>query len=89
LDGVDIDYVYHYDRPQALKFLKNVMQGLRKKLPTKLVIMSPEDSVVVPSSPFYNTLKEIAPSLDFLMVHHYNGITRPVKHGVKGTMPKE
>ncbi len=85
VDGVDIDYEYYYDDGQngsgfsrgseAQKFLKDVTLGLREKLPRgSEVTHAPMDTDLVPGKGYYNVLKEVAPSVDFLMPQYYNGV---------------
>ena len=42
------------------------------------------DSDLLPSSPYYQILKDQRANLNFLMPQFYNGITRPVVDGVAG-----
>eukprot|EP00656_Telonema_subtile_P038515 TRINITY_DN434_c0_g1_i1.p1 TRINITY_DN434_c0_g1~~TRINITY_DN434_c0_g1_i1.p1 ORF type:complete len:890 (-),score=196.15 TRINITY_DN434_c0_g1_i1:81-2750(-) len=94
LDGVDIDYEYFYEdspanRPawnkgaQAVSFLRQVTTGLRSALPAgSIVTHAPMDSDLQQGKAYYNVLKEVAGSMDFLMPQYYNGITRPASVGV-------
>jgi len=88
IDGVDIDYEYYYDDGQngsgfnqgaaAQFFLTEVTQGLRQSLPQGAEIThAPMDSDMVPGKGYYNVIKNVASSLDFLMPQYYNGITFP------------
>jgi hypothetical protein len=88
IDGVDIDYEYYYEDGQnesnfgkgaeAQKFLKDVTVGLRTNLPEGAeVTHAPMDSDMVPGKGYYNVLREVADSLDFLMPQYYNGIVNP------------
>ena len=87
LDGVDIDYEYFYDDNQngsgftrgteAKIFLRDVTLGLRDSLPSSSEIThAPMEPDVVPGKGYYNVLKEVAHSLDFLMPQYYNGFVR-------------
>jgi len=88
VDGVDIDYEYYYEDGQnnsgfkkgaeAQKFLTDVTLGLRQSLPEGAELThAPMDSDMVPGKGYYNVIKNVADSLDFLMPQYYNGITRP------------
>ena len=85
LDGVDIDYEYFYDDnsgftkgAQARKFLEDVTLGLRNSMPAGAELThAPMEPDVVPGKGYYNVLKKVASSLDFLMPQYYNGYIRP------------
>jgi hypothetical protein len=96
LDGVDLDYEYYYDDnqnnsgfskgTQAKKFLKDVTVGLREKLPSTAEIShAPMDVDLQPGKGYYQVLKEVASSVDFLNPQYYNGITYPGVDGIDGT----
>ena len=96
LDGVDIDYEYFYEDnqngsgfskgSQAVNFLTQVTSGLRTKLPVgSIVTHAPMDSDLVQGSAYYDLLRGLSSSLDFLMPQYYNGVTRPVSDGLTGT----
>ena len=87
LDGVDIDYEYFYDDNQngsgfargaeAKTFLRDVTLGLRDSLPSDSEIThAPMGTDVVPGKGYFDVLKEVAGSLDFLMPQYYNGYVR-------------
>ncbi|OEU11859.1 glycoside hydrolase, partial [Fragilariopsis cylindrus CCMP1102] len=87
LDGVDIDYEYfHEDNQngsgftrgaQAQKFLKDVTVGLRNSMPAGSELThAPMEPDMVPGKAYFNILKEVASSLDFLMPQYYNGYVR-------------
>jgi chitinase len=88
LDGVDIDYEYFYENDQngsgftrgdeAQTFLKDVTLGLRATLPDKELTHAPMEPDIVPGTGYYDVLKEVADSLDFLMPQYYNGFVRPL-----------
>jgi len=88
LDGVDIDYEYFYENGQkgsgftngaaAQIFLKDLTLELRQKLPEGAELThAPMDSDMVQGSRYYEILKEVAHTLDFLMPQYYNGIVNP------------
>ncbi|KAJ9463162.1 hypothetical protein DIPPA_30791 [Diplonema papillatum] len=86
-DGVDIDYEYYYENnqggssfskgAQAQYFLKEVTKGLKAAMPSKEISHAPMDADMVPGKAYFSVLKDVASSLDFIMVQYYNGITRP------------
>jgi len=85
-DGIDIDYEYFYTSAQAQNFLKTVTTGLRSVLPPgSIVTHAPMDPDLLPSTAYYNVLKEVSSSLDFIMPQYYNGFTRPAIDGIDGT----
>ena len=92
LDGVDIDYEWFYEDDQngsgfskgteAINFLRNVTVGLRNQLPKgSIVTHAPMDVDIVQGTAYFNMLKEISHTLDFLMPQYYNGVTRPIADG--------
>jgi len=82
-DGVDIDYEYFYDSNEAQNFLKTITTGLRDTLPEgSIVTHAPMDPDLLPTTAYYNVLKEVASSLDFIMPQYYNGNTRPAIDGI-------
>ena len=85
-DGVDIDYEYFYDSTEAQHFLKTVTTGLRSTLPSgSIVTHAPMDPDLNKNTAYYNILKEVSSSLDFVMPQYYNGFTRPAIDGIDGT----
>jgi len=85
-DGVDIDYEYFYEKPEAQTFLKTVTTGLRSTLPQgSIVTHAPMDPDLLPDTAYYKLLKEVSSSLDFIMPQYYNGFTRPAIDGIDGT----
>merc|ERR1711907_112281 len=87
LDGVDIDYEYFYEDNQnglgftkgaeAQKFLKDVTIGLRNSMPTGSELThAPMEPDMEPGKAYFNVLKEVASSLDFLMPQYCNGYVR-------------
>jgi len=92
LDGVDIDYEYFVEDNQrgsgftkgaeAQTFLREVTLGLREKLPTGSILThAPMDIDVTEGTDYFNLLKDVSHTLDFLMPQYYNGITRPAALG--------
>jgi len=90
-DGIDIDYEYFYEDNQngsgftkgakAQKFLKDITVGLRNKLPTESELThAPMESDMKPGKAYFNVLKEVADSLDFLMPQYYNGYVRSLSN---------
>ena len=85
-DGVDIDFEYFYERPEAQHFLKTITTGLRNTLPEgSIVTHAPMDPDLLQETEYYQLLKEVASSLDFIMPQYYNGYTRPALDGIDGT----
>ena len=88
IDGIDLDYEYFYDDNQngsgfqrgaeAKHFLKEVTVGLRNSLPSDSELThAPMEPDLVPGKGYYDVMKEVAWSLDFLMPQYYNGYVRP------------
>jgi hypothetical protein len=88
LDGVDIDYEYFYEDNQnesgftkgaeAQTFLRDVSLGLRNSMPAGSELThAPMEPDMVPGKAYFNVLKEVASSLDFLMPQYYNGFVQP------------
>ena len=91
-DGVDIDYEYYYENNQhgssfskgaeSIKFLTDVTVGLRNRLPSNaLITHAPMDADLVEGTPYFNMIKSISHTLDFLMPQYYNGYTRAALDG--------
>jgi len=91
LDGVDIDYEYFYEDNQkgsgftkgaeAQKFLKDVTVGLRTSMPAGSELThAPMEPDMEPGTAYFNVLKEVASSLDFLMPQYYNGYVRSLSN---------
>ena len=88
MDGVDIDYEYFYQNnppnrpqwnrgPEAIEFLRKVTIGLYQKLPDGMELThAPMDIDMRKGTAYYNLLKEISYTLDFIMPQMYNGVTR-------------
>ena len=57
--------------------------------PGSLLTHAPLDMDLIPSKAYYDIIKTVASSLDFVMVQYYNGITRPAQLGINGTMAGE
>ncbi|VEU43680.1 unnamed protein product [Pseudo-nitzschia multistriata] len=84
LDGIDIDYEYFYEDHQngsgftkgaeAQNFLSQVTIGLRDSMPAGFELThAPMEPDMVPGKGYFEVLKEVASSLDFLMPQYYNG----------------
>ena len=43
------------------------------------------DPDLIQYTAYYNIIKEVASSLDFIMPQYYNGVTRPAIDGIDGT----
>ena len=86
-DGVDIDYEYFYDTPDAQQFLHDVTVGLKATLPPNqnIVTHAPMEPDCAQGTAYYNILKNNAALLDFLMPQYYNGYTRPAIDGLSET----
>ena len=85
-DGIDIDYEYFYNTVEAQNFLRTVTTGLRSRLPLgNIVTHAPMDPDLIKNTAYYNILKEVSSSLDFIMPQYYNGFTRPAIDGIDGT----
>merc|ERR1711862_41436 len=82
-DGVDIDYEYFYESTEAQNFLRTVTLGLRDTLPIgSIVTHAPMDPDLLPTTEYYQILKDVSSSLDFIMPQYYNGYTRPALDGI-------
>jgi len=67
-DGIDIDYEYFYSDSAAQEFLATVTTGLKSALPAgSLVTHAPMDGHLLQSTEYYQVLKTLASSLDFIM----------------------
>jgi len=91
VDGLDIDYEYHLDTSKDVDFLRKVTLGVRKALPSPfLVTHAPMDSDMcgdgiegtatarcINENKYFNLMKEISSSVDFIMPQYYNGVARP------------
>jgi len=95
-DGVDIDYEYFYEDNQngsgfskgvqAQNFLTQVTVGLRNSLHSGAEIThAPMDVDLEPHKAYFQLLKDISHTLDFIMPQYYNGITRPILDGLDGS----
>jgi hypothetical protein len=72
-DGVDIDYEYFHSDASD-QFLKDVTTGLRRELPAgKIISHAPMDGDIASGKRYFNVLKEVASSVDYLMPQYYNG----------------
>lgn len=86
LDGVDIDYEYFLeDNPErgfmkgaeAINFLEKITVGFRERMPDKILTHAPMDADLIEGEEYFELLKRIGHTLDFIMPQYYNGITRP------------
>ena len=95
-DGIDIDYEYFYEDYQngsgfskgaeAQNFLSQITVGLRNSLPSNAIVThAPMDVDLEPHTAYFQLLKEISHTLDFIMPQYYNGVTRPILDGVDGS----
>jgi chitinase len=99
LDGVDMDYEYFYDNrqneeairgnfnqgPAAIAFLRNVTLGLRQLLPQgSLVNHAPMEPDIARGTAYFELLKELGPSLDYVLPQYYIGVLRPHVYGLIG-----
>jgi len=76
-DGVDIDYEYFHS-DDSDRFLKGLTTGLRGALPAgKVVSHAPMDGDIVPGQRYFDVLREVASSVDYLLPQYYNGPNRP------------
>ncbi|GAX28869.1 hypothetical protein FisN_20Lh170 [Fistulifera solaris] len=90
LDGIDLDYEYFLeDEPErgftegaaAINFLETVTVGLRQQMPDKLLTHAPMDVDAVAGTAYYEMLRRVAYTMDFIMPQYYNGVTRPNMDG--------
>lgn len=86
LDGIDIDYEYFFEDNMergftqgaaAINFLETVSVGLRERMPDKILTHAPMDADVVEGTEYFEMLRRVGYTLDFIMPQYYNGITRP------------
>jgi len=77
-DGVDIDFEYHVTRDKAVPFLSQLTTDLQRLMPAeKSVSHAPMDSHLFKGDPYYDVLKSVASSVDYLLPQYYNGPFRP------------
>jgi len=77
-DGVDIDFEYHVTRNQAVPFLSQLTTDLQALMPAhKTVSHAPMDHHVDRGDAYYDLLKSIAPSVDYVLPQYYNGFMKP------------
>jgi hypothetical protein len=78
-DGIDIDYEYFHTSESAA-FLKDLTLGLRQSLgSSKIISHVPMDGDVEKGKPYFEVLKEVASSLDYVLPQYYNGPFRPAQ----------
>jgi hypothetical protein len=84
-DGIDIDYEYHVNLPRYVDFLKGLTTTLKSNIPGLLVTHAPmEPDMDSPNDPYFQLLKEVASSVDFIMIQYYNGYKRVATDGDAG-----
>jgi len=77
-DGVDIDFEYHVTRDKAVPFLSQLTTDLQGLMPAyKTVSHAPMDHTVDRGDAYYDLLKSIAPSVDYVLPQYYNGFMKP------------
>jgi len=80
-DGVDIDYEYFLVKPEAIDFVTKLTTQLKSALPAgKSVSHAPMDGDLSKGKPYYNIIKSVATSVDYLMPQYYNGPFRPAQN---------
>mmetsp|Transcript_98034 Transcript_98034/g.179602 ORF Transcript_98034/g.179602 Transcript_98034/m.179602 type:complete len:321 (+) Transcript_98034:2-964(+) len=78
-DGVDIDYEYFLTAKSAA-FLTDLTTKLKVALGLgKKVSHAPMDSDLDSGDMYFNVLKSVASSVDYLLPQYYNGFLRPVQ----------
>jgi len=75
-DGVDIDYEYHHTA-MSEAFLRDLTTQLKASLGDKVVSHAPMDGDISVGKSYFNVLKEVASSVDYLLPQYYNGPFRP------------
>jgi len=79
-DGVDIDFEYHVTRDKAVPFLAQLTTDLQALMPAwKSVSHAPMDSHLFRGDPYYDVIKSVASSVDYLLPQYYNGPFRPAR----------
>jgi len=77
-DGVDIDFEYFVTRDKAVPFLTELTTELQALMPAeKTVSHAPMDGDVSKGRPYYDALKQVASSVDYVLPQYYNGPHRP------------
>jgi len=77
-DGVDIDFEYHVTQDRAVPFLSQLTTDLQAVMPAyKTVSHAPMDHHVDQGDNYYNLIKSIASSVDYILPQYYNGFMKP------------
>jgi len=77
-DGVDIDFEYHVTRDVAVPFLSQLTTDLQSLMPAyKTVSHAPMDRDVDKGDPYYDLIKSISSSVDYVLPQYYNGFMKP------------
>jgi len=80
-DGVDIDFEYFVTRDKAVPFLAQLTTDLQALMPAeKTVSHAPMDGDVDRGDPYYDVLKQVASSVDYVLPQYYNGPFRPANN---------
>merc|ERR1719442_397547 len=73
-DGVDIDFEYHVTRNKAVPFLSQLTTDLQELMPAhKTVSHAPMDRDIDRGDVYYELLKSISSSVDYVLPQYYNG----------------
>jgi len=73
-DGVDIDYEYFITEDLAVPFLSELTTGLQAQMPAhKTVSHAPMDRDIDRGDLYYEMLKSISSSVDYVLPQYYNG----------------
>lgn len=81
-DGVDIDYEYFLEKQAAVDFVSHLTTQLKAALPSGTTVShAPMDRDVSFGTPYYQIIKSVAPSVDYLMPQYYNGPFKPARDG--------
>jgi hypothetical protein len=76
-DGIDLDYEYFLTE-RSSSFLEDLTIKLRAALGSdKIISHAPMDSDLDAGDAYYNVLKNVAHSVDYLLPQYYNGFLRP------------
>lgn len=77
-DGIDIDYEY-FMNAKSVSFLTDLTIKLKTALGSdKVVSHAPMDSDLDAGDVYFNVLKNVAHSVDYVLPQYYNGFLRPV-----------
>jgi len=78
-DGIDIDYEYFHTATSEV-FLKDLTTQLKISLGDKIVSHAPMDGDISVGKSYFNVLKEVSSSVDYLLPQYYNGPFRPATY---------